>query len=83
MRCAQNRTRRGVFGKGYSSRGCTGAEHGQICTNRPAGAALESAVQLGRGDVVNRQAQMANLMKCRNLLQKTSYKNCKKAINGI
>jgi hypothetical protein len=28
-------------------------------------AALESAVQLGRGDEVNGQAEMAKLMKCR------------------
>jgi hypothetical protein len=30
-------------------------------------AAFESAVQLGRGDEVNRQAEMADLMKCRGL----------------
>jgi hypothetical protein len=33
-------------------------------------AALESAGQLGRGDEVNRQAEVANLTKCRDSLQK-------------
>jgi hypothetical protein len=32
-------------------------------------AAFESAVQLGRSDEVNRQAEMANPTKCRDLLQ--------------
>jgi hypothetical protein len=32
-------------------------------------AALESAVQLGRGDEGNRQAEMANPTKCRDSLQ--------------
>jgi hypothetical protein len=32
-------------------------------------AALESAVQLGRADEMNRQAEMANPTKCRDLLQ--------------
>jgi hypothetical protein len=32
-------------------------------------AALESAVQLGRGDEVNKQAEMANPTKCRDSLQ--------------
>jgi hypothetical protein len=32
-------------------------------------AALESALQLGRGDKMNRQAEMANPTKCRDLLQ--------------
>jgi uncharacterized protein (UPF0261 family) len=49
-------------------------EHGQACTKDRIGAvahraALESAVQLGRGDVVNRQAEMANPAKCRDSLQ--------------
>jgi hypothetical protein len=60
-------TRRGGAGKGSSSKGCRGAEHGQAyaCTKESTGAvalmaALESAVQLGRGDEGNRQAEMSN-----------------------
>jgi hypothetical protein len=59
-------TRRGGAGKGSGSNACRGAAHGQACTKEPTGAvavraALESAVQLGRGDVselrgVNREA---------------------------
>jgi hypothetical protein len=67
-------TRRGVAGKGSRSEGCRGAEHGQTCTSiriervlplQP----LESAVQLGRGDQVHKQADMANLTKSRDSLQ--------------
>jgi hypothetical protein len=51
-------TRRGA-GKGSGSQGCRGAEHGQICTKDRTSAvalkaALESAVQLGRGDEGNK-----------------------------
>jgi hypothetical protein len=53
-------TRRGGAGKGTGSKGCRGAEHGQACTKErtggvPVRAALESAVQVGRG---NEQAEM-------------------------
>jgi hypothetical protein len=58
-------TRRGGAGKGSGSKGRGGAEHGQACTKERTGAvavwaALESAVQVGRGDKGNRQAEMAN-----------------------
>jgi hypothetical protein len=74
VRCAQKMTRRGGAGKGSGSEGCRGAEHGQACTKDRTGAvdlrtAVESAVQLGRGDEVNRQSEMANLSKCRDSLQ--------------
>jgi hypothetical protein len=74
MRCAQKMTRMGEAGKGIGRKGCRGAEHGQACTKDRTGtmalrAALESAVQLGRGDEVNRQAEMANPTKCRDSLQ--------------
>jgi hypothetical protein len=67
-------TRRGGAGKGSGSKGCRGAEHGQACTKERAGAvavraALESAVQVGRGNEGNRQAEMANPTKCRDSLQ--------------
>jgi hypothetical protein len=67
-------TRRGGVGKGTGSKGCRGAEHGQACTKERTGAvavraALESAVQVGRGNEGNRQAEMANPTKCRDLLQ--------------
>jgi hypothetical protein len=60
-------TRRGGAGKGSGSKGCRGAEHGQACTKERTGAvalraALESAVQLGQGDEVNRQAEMAQVV---------------------
>jgi hypothetical protein len=59
VRCAQNTTRRGKAENSSGSKGCRGAEHGQTCANDRTGAgalraALESAVQLGRGDEVNR-----------------------------
>jgi hypothetical protein len=65
VRCAQKRTRRGGAGKGSGSEGCRGAKHGQACTKErlkavAVRAALESAVQPGRGDKGNRQAEMAN-----------------------
>jgi hypothetical protein len=42
----------------------------QDCTGAVAlGAAPESAMQLGRGAKVNREAEMANPTKCRDLLQ--------------
>jgi hypothetical protein len=46
---------RGGAGKGSGSKGCRGAEHGQACTKERTGAmavraALESAVQVGRGN---------------------------------
>jgi hypothetical protein len=74
VRCAQKMTRRGGAGKGSGSKGCRGAEHGQACTKERTGAvavraALESAVQLGRGDEGNRQSEMANPTKCRDSLQ--------------
>jgi hypothetical protein len=48
-------TRRRGAGKGSGSKGCRGAKHGQACTKERTSAvalrtALESAVQLGRGD---------------------------------
>jgi hypothetical protein len=60
-------TENGGAGKGSGSKGCRGAEHGQECTKECTGAvavraALESAVQVGRGDEGNRQAEMANEM---------------------
>jgi hypothetical protein len=59
-------TRRGGAGKGSGSKGCRDAEHGQTWHKDGTGsvaprAALESAVQLGRGDEMNRQAETANL----------------------
>jgi hypothetical protein len=74
VRCAQKMTRRGGAGKGSGSEDCRGAEHGQACTKDRTGAvalrtAIESAVQLGQGDEVNRQSEMANLSKCRDSLQ--------------
>jgi hypothetical protein len=70
-------TRRGGVGKGTGSKGCRGAEHGQACTKERTGAvavraALESAVQVGRGNEGNRQAEMANPTKCRDSLQPTA-----------
>jgi hypothetical protein len=70
-------TRRGGAGKGSGSKGRGGAEHGQACTKERTGAvavpeALESAVQVGRGDEGNRQAVMANPTKCRDSLQQDS-----------
>jgi hypothetical protein len=67
-------TRRGGAGKGSGSKGRRGAEHGQACTKErtgavAVGAALESAVQVGRGDEGNRQAEIAYTTKCRNSLQ--------------
>jgi hypothetical protein len=68
-------TRRGGVGKGSGRKGCRGAEHGQACTKERTGAvalraALELAVQLGRGDEGNRQAEMAKPTKCRDSLQR-------------
>jgi hypothetical protein len=67
-------TRREGAGEGSGSKGCRGAEHGQACTKERAGAmavraALESALQVGRGDEGNRQADMANPTNCRDSLQ--------------
>jgi hypothetical protein len=67
-------TRRGGAAKGSGSKGCRGAKHGQACTKERTGAvavraALESAVQVGRGYEGNRQAEMANPTKCRDSLQ--------------
>jgi hypothetical protein len=50
--------------KGSRSEGCRGPKHGQACTKGRTGAvalraALETAVQLGRGVEVSRQAEMA------------------------
>jgi hypothetical protein len=61
-------------GKGCGSEGCRGAEHGQASTKDRIGAvalraALESDVLLGRGDEMNRQAEMASPTKCRDSLQ--------------
>jgi hypothetical protein len=74
VRSAQKMTRRGGAGKGSGGKGCRGEEHGQACTKERTGAvavraALESAVQVGRGDEGNRQAEMANPTKCRDSLQ--------------
>jgi hypothetical protein len=65
------------LGKAVAVKGCRGAEHGQACTKDRTGdvalsAALESAVQLGRGDEVKRQAEMATPTTCRELLQLVS-----------
>jgi hypothetical protein len=70
-------TRRGGVGKGTGSKGCRGAEHDQACTEERTGAvavraALESAVQVGRGNEGNRQAEMAIPTKCRDSLQPTA-----------
>jgi hypothetical protein len=73
--CTEN-DKRGGAGKGSGSKGCRGAEHGQACTKNAGAvavrAALESAVQLGRGDEGNRQSEMANPTKCRDSLQKNN-----------
>jgi hypothetical protein len=73
-------TRRGGVGKGTGSKGCRGAEHGQArkkCTGAVAvRAALESAVQVGRGNEGNRQAEMANPTKCRDSLQAPCTDTC-------
>jgi hypothetical protein len=50
---------------GNGRQGCRGAERGQTCTwdrtvDVPHTAALESAVQLGQGNEVNKQAEIAN-----------------------
>jgi hypothetical protein len=71
-------TRRGGAGKDSASKGCRGAEHGQACTKDRTGAvalraALELAVQLRRGDEVNRQDKMANPTKCSDSLQSLSH----------
>jgi hypothetical protein len=62
---------KGRAGKGSGSKGSRDAEHGQACTKDRTGsvalrAPLELAVQLGRGDEVNRQAEVANRTKCRD-----------------
>jgi hypothetical protein len=67
-------TRMGVARKGCRSKGCRGVERGQTCTEDCTGAvalraALESAVQLGRGHEMNRQAEVADTTKCRDSLQ--------------
>jgi hypothetical protein len=72
--CTENYARRGGAGKGSGSKGRRGAEHGQACTAERTGAvavraALESAVQVGRGNEGNRQAKMTNPTKCRDSLQ--------------
>jgi hypothetical protein len=77
VRCAQKIARRGGAGKGSGSKGCRGAEHVQPCTKERTGAvalgaALESAVQLGRGDEGNGQAEKASPPKCR-IRYRTSY----------
>jgi hypothetical protein len=61
VRCAQQLTRSGRAGKGSGSKRCRGAGHGMYQGSHwyhlvALRAALESAVQLGRGDEVNRQA---------------------------
>jgi hypothetical protein len=68
--------RRGGAGKGSGSKGCRGAEHGQAYTKDCTGAmalraAIKSAVQLelGRGDKVNMQAELANPTEGRDSLQ--------------
>jgi hypothetical protein len=70
---------RGAAGKGSGSKGCRGAEYVQACTKDRTGAvalgeALESAVQLGRGDEVDRQDEMANPAKCRDSLQRDRFR---------
>jgi hypothetical protein len=62
--------RRGWAGKGSGGKGCRSAEHGLACTKDHSaavalGAALQSTVQLGRGDEVNRQAEIAMPMTSR------------------
>jgi hypothetical protein len=68
--CTENDEGLGA-GKRCGSTGCRGAEHGQACTKERTGdvalrAALESAMQRGRGDEGNRQAEMASPTKCRD-----------------
>jgi hypothetical protein len=65
-----------VAGKGSRSDVCRRAEQtvGQTCDKNRIGAvavraALALAVTLGRGDEVNRQAEMANSAKCRDSIQ--------------
>jgi hypothetical protein len=63
----EKKERKGVAGKGSRNEGCRGAEHRQTCNMDRTGtvavrAALESAVQLGPGQKVNRQAEVANAM---------------------
>jgi hypothetical protein len=74
VRCAQSMTRSGVAGKGSCREGCRGVEHGQTCTKNhtkpvAARAALESAVQLGRGDGAppRSEAERANNTKFREI----------------
>jgi hypothetical protein len=63
-----------VAGKGSRSEGCRRADHGQTCAKNRTGAvavraALALAVTLGRGNEVNRQAEMANSAKSRDPIQ--------------
>jgi hypothetical protein len=78
VRCAQKMTRRGGAGKGSGSKGRGGAEYGQACTKEHTGAvavraALKSAMQVGRGDEGNMQAEIGNPTKCRDSLQPCMY----------
>jgi hypothetical protein len=57
---------RGGAGKGSGGIGCRGAEHGQACSKDHTGAvarraALDSAVQLGRGLARRRSEQAAEI----------------------
>jgi hypothetical protein len=74
--CTEN-DREGSGWESSGSKGCRGAVHGQACSKERTGAvsvraALESALQGGRGDEGNRQAEMANPTKCRDSLQRGS-----------
>jgi hypothetical protein len=69
------------LGKALAVKVGRGAEHGQACTKERTGAvavraALESAVQVGRGNEGNRQAEMANPTKCRDSLQTLCCASC-------
>jgi hypothetical protein len=67
-------TKRVVAGKGSRSEDCRDAEHGQACTeDRTSAVAVRVALELGRGDEVNRQAEMADLTTCRDSSKCPSY----------
>jgi hypothetical protein len=71
-------TRRGRAENSSGSKGCRGAEQGQTSANDRTGAgalraALDSAVQLGRGDEVNRpKSRNCSPTKCRDSLLQLS-----------
>jgi hypothetical protein len=67
-------TKRVVDGKGSRSEDCRDAEHGQACTeDRTSAVAVRVALEVGRGDEMNRQAEMADLTTCRDSSTCPSY----------